>query len=158
MPAAPEIDCAVEVGAGPASVFAAFFDPYALREWWLVSRSVTTPRTLGVYALEWETTTFRDDVLGPLGGVLHGTVIEVRPLVSFFVADVYWVPPEGEPVGPMALHVNCALVGTHTAVRVKVTGFEEGLRWRRFYQLFRDALASSLDRLRTQVEQAPGRA
>ena len=152
MPAPASLDCAVEIGAGPARVFAAFFDPAALRSWWLVSRSVTTPRVLGVYALEWEPTQHRDELLGPLGGVLHGTVIDVRPTLSFFVADVYWVPPEGDPVGPMALHVTCSLVGASTRLKVQMTGFEEAPRWRRYYELLREGMRASLDRLKAYLE------
>ena len=154
MSAAPNVDCTVEIGAGPARVFAAFFEPATLRTWWLVARSVTTPRTLGVYAVQWETTPFRDDVLGPLGGVLHGTVIDLRPSLSFFVADVYWIPPEGDPIGPMALDVTCGLVGASTRLRVQLRGFEESLRWRRYYELFREGLGSSLERLKAHLEGA----
>jgi hypothetical protein len=55
---------------------AAFFDPHALSVWWQAVRSVTSPCALGVYAIEWEPTTERDDVLGRLGGIFHGTVME----------------------------------------------------------------------------------
>jgi uncharacterized protein YndB with AHSA1/START domain len=152
MPAPPTVDSTIEIGAGPPRVFSAFFDPRALQTWWQVSRSVTTPRMLGVYAVEWEPTTVHDELLGPLGGVLHGTVIEVRPAVSFFVADVFWVPPEGEPVGPMALHVTCSLAGASTRLRVQLTGFEESPRWRRYYEVFREGLGSSLQRLKAHLE------
>jgi hypothetical protein len=152
MPAQPTIDCTTDVGAGPARVFSAFFDPAALQSWWLVARSVTTPRPLGVYALEWEPTPYRDAILGPLGGVLHGTVIDVRPAVSFFVADVYWVPPEGDAVGPMALDVSCGLVGAGTRLRVQMRGFEEGRRWRRYYEVVREGLGPSLQRLKAFFE------
>jgi uncharacterized protein YndB with AHSA1/START domain len=154
MPVSPAVDCTVEIGAGPARVLSAFFDPAALRSWWLVTRSVTTPRVLGVYALEWEATSFHDPMLGPLGGVLHGTVVDLRPPLSFFVADVYWIPPAGDPIGPMALHVTCSLVGASTRLRLQVSGFEESPRWRRYYEVFREGIVPSLERLKAHLEGA----
>ena len=68
---------------------------------------MTTPRLLGVYAVEWAPTAFADEVLGALGGVLYGTVMDYRADREFLVAEVYWIPPESEPIGPMALHVSC---------------------------------------------------
>ena len=90
---------------------AAFFDPSALSEWWHAIRSVTTPRPLGVYAIEWAPTAERDDMLGRLGGVFHGTVMEYLPGRELFIADAWWVPPDDEPIGPMALEVSCMLEG-----------------------------------------------
>src|SRR5689334_9536943 len=86
------------IGAPPAVVFDCFFRPDAVRAWWQAVRSVTTPVPFGVYAIEWAPTPFRDDVLGTLGGVFHGTVVEVRIGQQFMVADAYWVPPQGEPI------------------------------------------------------------
>ena len=57
---------------------AAFFEPEALAAWWQAVRSVTSARPLGVYAIEWEPTSERDDLLGRLGGIFHGTVMEYR--------------------------------------------------------------------------------
>ncbi len=37
----------------------AFFDSRALATWWHVTRSVTVPRVLGAYAVEWEPTDTR---------------------------------------------------------------------------------------------------
>ena len=53
------------INAPPAAVLDAFFDAEALAVWWQVSRSVCIPRPLGSYAVEWEPTEWRDDVLGP---------------------------------------------------------------------------------------------
>ena len=66
------------------------------------------PRPLGSYAVEWEPTEWRDEVLGRLGGTFHGTVMEFKPGREFFLADMYWLPPDGDPIGPMALEVTCS--------------------------------------------------
>ena len=98
------------IAAPPALVLKAFFDADALGAWWQVTRSVTTPRALGPYAIEWPPTDFRDDMLGRLGGVFRGTVMQFAPGAGFFVADAYWLPPDGDPIGPMALDVTCTAV------------------------------------------------
>jgi uncharacterized protein YndB with AHSA1/START domain len=136
---APCLDISIVVAAPPLDVFNAFFDPVALRLWWRAQGSVTTPRVLGPFALEWPTAD-HDEVLGRLGGVFRGTVMQVEPGRSFFVADAYWLPPDGHPIGPMALHVDCDLeVGPEGEVstRLHVTqhGFEESARWRRYYEI-----------------------
>jgi hypothetical protein len=66
-----------------------------LSAWWEVAHAVTTPRVLGPYAVAWETTEFRDAVLGRLGGVFRGTVMQYQADRGFFVADVFWLPPDG---------------------------------------------------------------
>ena len=85
MPSVPrEIDAlsydhSILITAAPTRVLAAFFDPSALASWWQTVRSVTTPRPLGIYAVEWEPTVEADDVLGRLGGVFYGSVVEYEP-------------------------------------------------------------------------------
>ena len=117
----------------------AFFDADALGAWWQVAHSVTTPRVLGPYAIEWAPTDFRDDVLGRLGGVFRGTVMQFDAGQGFFVADCFWLPPDGDPIGPMALEVGCTLAGpdaaSGTSVHVRQSGFEESERWRRYYEI-----------------------
>ena len=142
----------VTVAAPPAAVFACFFSPDALRAWWQIVRSVTTPVPFGVYAVEWATTPYRDDLLGALGGVLHGTVVDVRPGQRFFVADVYWVPPEGDPIGPMALHVSCDPDPAGCRLHVRQDGYEPSPRWRRYYAVVSRAWEISLSALKRYVE------
>lgn len=79
----------ISIVATPRRVLWAFFDPGALASWWQTARSVTVPRVLGAYAVEWEPTEFKDELLGRLGGAFHGTVIDYTPEREFFVADAY---------------------------------------------------------------------
>ena len=72
-----------------------------LSHWWQAIRSVTTPRVLGVYAIEWAPSADADEVLGRLGGVFHGTIVEYTAGTQLFVADAWWLPPDGDPLGPM---------------------------------------------------------
>jgi uncharacterized protein YndB with AHSA1/START domain len=143
------------IAADPAAVFQCFFAPDALRAWWQTVRSVTTPVPLGVYAIEWATTPYRDDLLGPLGGVFHGTVVDVRPGRHFLVADSYWVPPEGDPIGPMALEVGCHKDAGGCRLHVRQNGYEPSPRWNRYYAVVSRGWQVSLIALKRYAE-TPG--
>ena len=145
------------IKASPSRVLKAFFDADALGAWWQAARSVTTPRVLGAYAIEWASTDFEDDLLGRLGGVFRGTVMQFDPQKGFFVADAWWLPPDGEPIGPMALEVRCTAADNGgTRVRVTQSGFEDSERWRRYYEVvghgWERALASMKSLLEKPVE------
>lgn len=142
-----------QVTAAPTQAMAAFFDPVALAVWWDAARSVTTPRPLGVYAVEWDTTNVRDELLGPLGGVFHGTVMEFHFGRRFLVANAYWMPPQSEAMGPMALEVSCHVVGPSTEIRVRQTASAQGERWDRYGALLTDGWQASLQALKTHLEQ-----
>lgn len=140
-----KVDISIVIAAPPARVLRAFFDRAALGAWWQTLASVTSPRVLGPYVVEWRATDFRDEVLGRLGGVLRGSVIQIDPGEGFFLADVYWLPPDGDPIGPMALEVSCRpappdpehpVEGELTSLRIIQTGFEDSPRWRRYYAVF----------------------
>jgi uncharacterized protein YndB with AHSA1/START domain len=150
---APSLDVSAVIAAPPAVVMKAFFEADALRAWWQVSHSVTTPRALGPYAIEWPPTDFRDEVLGRLGGVFRGTVVECRHGEEFFVADAVWLPPDGDPIGPMALRVTLHPEGDgSTRVRVTQTGFEESPRWRRYYEVIGFGWQRALASLKSLLE------
>jgi len=155
--AAPSLDVTAVIAAPAGRVMKAFFDADALNAWWQVAHSVTTPRTLGPYAVEWMPTEFRDDVLGRLGGVSRGTVVEFSPGQGFCVADAFWLPPDGDPMGPMALHVTLVTLQAEAAgstrVRVTQTGFEESARWRRYYEVIGFGWERALASLKSLLEE-----
>lgn len=146
------LDLTSFIAAPPAVVMRAFFDPEALGAWWQARRAVTTPRVLGAYAIEWPPTEFRDDLLGRLGGVFRGTVMQFHPTQGFFVADAYWLPPDGDPIGPMALHVTVRPEADGTAVHIVQTGFEDGERWRRYYEVIAQGWQRALASLKALLE------
>ena len=143
----------IYVTAAPTQVIAAFFDSDALAIWWQAVRSVTTPRPLGVYAIEWETTPFQDAVLGSLGGVFYGTVMEFHHGRGFLVTDAYWLPPEQTGLGPMALEVSCQVNGSATSLHVRQSGSEHSERWARYYELVTTGWSDSLAALKRYLEQ-----
>jgi uncharacterized protein YndB with AHSA1/START domain len=142
------------IAAPPETVFDCFFASDALRAWWQAVRSVTTPVVFGVYAIEWATTPYRDDLLGPLGGVFHGTIVDVRPGDQFLVADAWWVPPEGPALGPMALQITCKPEGTGCKLHVRQDGCEPSARWRRYYAVVSRGWQISLTALKRYAETA----
>ena len=153
MAAAPSLDVSAVIAAPADRVMRAFFDPAALSLWWQVSHAVTTPRLLGPYAIEWKPTEFRDELLGRLGGVFRGTVVQFQLNHSFFVADAFWLPPDGEPIGPMALEVRLHPEAPGvTRVHVTQTGFEENARWRRYYEVIDLGWSRALASLKVLLE------
>jgi len=148
----PELDLTAFIDASPGLVMKAFFDVQALRAWWQVQHAVVAPRVLGPYAIEWPATEFHDEVLGRLGGVFRGTVMHAHATEGFFVADAYWLPPDGEPIGPMALHVAITPAGLGTKVRITQSGFEESARWRRYYEVVAHGWERALASLKALLE------
>lgn len=147
----------VTIGAPPERVLAAFVDPADLAVWWQVVRSVTVARPLGAFAVEWETTTHEDDLLGPLGGTFHGTVMEYRDAAELFVADAYWHPPTGDPLGPMALEVRCRPErdGTATRLTVRQSTEQSGERWSRYFTIVESGWQQALAELERHLGAAP---
>jgi uncharacterized protein YndB with AHSA1/START domain len=148
----------ISIVATPRRVLWAFFDHAALATWWQTARSVTVPRVLGAYAVEWEPTEFKDELLGRLGGAFHGTVVDYTPEREFFVADAYWLPPDGTPIGPMALEVTCEPQRTQnpqiTLVKVTQRASEDGERWKRYYEVIAPGWNRALQSLKRYLERA----
>lgn len=142
------------IQAAPARVLGAFFDAASLHVWWHTVRSVTTPRPLGVFAVEWAPGEV-DEVLGRLGGVFYGTVLEYTPARELFVADAWWIPPDGEPLGPMALTVRTTAEGAGCRLLVIQSGFEDGPRWARYHQVISRGWRASLASLKQCLESEP---
>jgi uncharacterized protein YndB with AHSA1/START domain len=140
------------IDAPPEAVVDAFFDQQALAAWWEATRSLCVPRPFGSYAIEWAPTEWSDEVLGRLGGVFRGTVIDFTPGTAFFIADAYWLPPDGEPLGPMALEGTCTREGDRTLLRVRQSGWENTRRWSRYYEVISAGFTVALERLKTHLE------
>ena len=153
------VEHSVIVRATPERVLAAFFTADDLAVWWEVVRSVTVPRPLGTYAVEWKSTDYKDDMLGALGGAFHGLVMDYRTGSEFFVADAFWQPPEGDAIGPMALEVRCRPQGGPQATRLTVrqTGDDDGPRWRRYFEVTSAGWQRALGELKGYLEAGPMR-
>ena len=111
-----QFEHSVQITAAPTQVLAAFFDPVALATWWNAVRSVTAPRPMGIYAIEWDTTPFQDEVLGTLGGVFAGREIEKRVKRK----TVYQVAVAMDAGGSRTVNVDTAAsISPGTRVRVQ---------------------------------------
>ena len=151
-PVQPSLDVSIQIAAPSGRILKAFFDAQALNAWWQVRHAVTTPRILGPYAVEWAPTDFKDDVLGRLGGVFRGTIVQFEA-EGFLVADAFWLPPDGDPIGPMALEIKItpAAAGL-TRIHVRQTGYEESARWRRYYEVIGYGWERALASLKALLE------
>jgi uncharacterized protein YndB with AHSA1/START domain len=147
-------DQELTIDVAPTRAMGAFFDPHALSRWWQAIRSVTTPRVLGVYAIEWAPSADADEVLGRLGGVFHGTIVEYIAGTQLFVADAWWLPPDGDPLGPMGLQVSCEADGSGCRLHVQQAGYEDTSRWQRYYAVIAPGWRASLAALKEYLEHA----
>lgn len=149
------LEAHIDIAAPAPVVFDCFFSPNALRAWWQAARAIVTPVPFGVYAIEWSPTVHQDDVLGTLGGVFHGTVVEARRGHGFLVADAYWIPPRGAPLGPMVLQVQLKTDGGGCRVSVRQDGYEPSQRWSRYYAVVGRGWEVSLAALKRYAEAGP---
>ena len=148
------VTCTQLVQAPPARVMRAFFADADLKGWWQVTRAFSVERPLGVYAIGWESTEFKDEVLGRLGGSFYGTIVDYRPNAAFVLADAYWQPPDGEPIGPMALEVHCRPHGNgrSTMVTVRQSGEGDGPRWQRYFSIMGRGWEAALREMRDYID------
>ena len=142
------------VNAPVARVMQAFVSHTDLAYWWAAERSVAVARPSGPFAITWPASDRRDDLLGPLGGTLHGTVVDCTPDRALFIADVYWQPPASEPLGPMAIEVTCMPEPdpARTRVTVRQSASEDGPRWQRYFTLTKAGWTEALATLKDYLE------
>ncbi|HUR35370.1 MAG TPA: SRPBCC domain-containing protein [Vicinamibacterales bacterium] len=135
-----KLDVSLEIVSTVELVFAAFFDSPALSAWHGTTRAIAVPRLLGPYVLEWPPSVERDEMLGRMGGIFRATVMHIEPNDHVFLADAFWLPPDGGPLGPLAVQITFTAKAMpdgsqSTLVRVVMTGFDDGVRWRRYLGL-----------------------
>ena len=152
-----KLDVSLDITAPVDVVFHAFFDATALTGWHGTSRSIAVPRLLGPYVLEWPPSAERDEMLGRMGGVFRATVMHIEPNDHLFLADAFWLPPDGGPLGPLAVQITftptATTDGAHsTLVRVLMTGFDDGVRWKRYLGLATTQWQKALSILKLLLE------
>ena len=152
-----KLDVTLDIVAPVERVFQSFFDASALAAWQGTSRSIAVPRLLGPYVLEWPPSAERDEMLGRLGGIFRATVMHIEPNDHAFLADAFWLPPDGGPLGPLAVQLTFTPAATpdgnqSTVVRVVMTGFDDGVRWKRYLGLATAQWQQGLGVLKTLLE------
>ncbi len=150
----PQFVLSTVVEAPAARVMQAFIVHRDLAYWWQIERSVVVARPSGPFAVSWSVGGDKDDVLGLLGGTLHGTVMDYMPDRALFVADVYWQPPQSDPLGPMALEITCQPEAdpARTKVTVRQSASDDGPRWQRYFTLTEQGWAGGLAMLKDYLE------
>jgi len=150
----PSFTARIAVEAPAARVMRAFFSHTDLAYWWEAERSVAVARPSGPFAITWPAAEAHDEVLGQLGGTLHGTVMDYTPDRAVFVADVYWQPPTGDPLGPMALEITCQpeVDPAKTRVTVRQSASDEGPRWQRYFAVTEQGWNDALGTLKDYLE------
>ena len=150
----PHFVLSTVIEAPAARVMQAFFAHRDLAYWWQIERSVTVARPSGPFAVTWSSGADHDELLGQLGGTLHGTVMDYTPDRAVFVADVFWQPPASEPLGPMALEITCQPESDpgKTKVTVRQSASDDGPRWQRYFALTRNGWTEALATLKDYLE------
>ena len=78
--------------------------------------------------------------------------MDYKPDREFFVAEAFWLPPDGNPIGPMALEVSCEPQRTKnpqiTLVKVTQRASEDGDRWKRYYEVIAPGWERALQSLK----------
>jgi len=152
-----KLDVTLEMSSPVEPVFQAFFDSEVLGAWLATSRAIAVPRLLGPYVLEWPASNERDEVLGRTGGIFRATVMHIDPNDHVFLADAFWLPPDGGPLGPLAVQITFSPKAKpdgrpSTLVRVVMTGFDDGVRWKRYLGLTTSQWQNALGVLKMLLE------
>lgn len=148
------------VDATAMQVLYAFLDTSAIRAWWKARSVVVQPRPGGLFVVEWEAEApGKDAELGPLGGVLAGTIDRSMAGHCLHFGALHWLSPRGEVYGPTRLEIDVFSKGDPrrkpTLLRVRGNGFQEGARWQRYLQVANAAWEKTLQELRAFCEAMP---
>ena len=153
----PALDVIVDINATPRAIVDAFFKPGALSAWWGTTRSVTSACVLGAYALEWPVTTEVDPVLGRLGGVLHGTVMQYEATRRILrgqsvLASARRRPDRTDGARRLLRDVSGVRRPAGNEAPHRPDRLRGSARWRRYYERLQEQWPRSLETLRALVE------
>ena len=120
-------DQELTIDVAPTRAMGAFFDPHALVA--LVAGHSVGDDASRAGRLRDRMGAVRRRGRGarPAGGRLSRTIVEYIAGTQLFVADAWWLPPDGDPLGPMGLQVSCAAEGSGCRLHVHQAGYEDTL-------------------------------
>ena len=79
--------------------------------------------------------------------------MEYKPGREFFLADAYWLPPDGDPIGPMALEARCTPQSAGTLLHLRQSGHDAtNERWTRYYDVMSSGWLAALHGLKRYLE------
>jgi uncharacterized protein YndB with AHSA1/START domain len=142
MPAQDSFELGTTIDATAMQVLFAFLDPESVKKWWGAKNAIVQPRPGGLFVVEWEPgSQGQDDLLGPLGGTLVGTLDRAMSGHFVYFGNLQWLSPRGEVFGPTRLEVDVFSKNDPrrkpTMLQVRSTGYEPGERWERYRDLSR---------------------
>jgi uncharacterized protein YndB with AHSA1/START domain len=131
-------------------VLFAFLSPEAVKNWWGAKTAIVQPRPGGLFVVEWEAgKPGQDELLGPLGGTLVGTLDKAMAGHCIYFGNLQWMTPRGEVFGPTRLEVDVFSKNDPrrkpTLLRVRSSGYLEGERWARYCEMMRRAWQKNLE-------------
>ena len=149
------------IRASAMQVLFAFLDAEAIKTWWNARNAVIQARPGGLLVVEWEPGQGgEDDLLGPMGGILAGTLDRAQAGHFVHFGALHWLSPRGEAFGPTRLEINVQSKGDPrqhpTLIEVVGSGYRSDARGERYLEATRDAWKKTLADLKTWCEtQAP---
>jgi pyruvate kinase len=128
-PTVKEFTHSLTIDAPPAVVLDAFFNHDALAD--VVEGDALAVRAASTrcYAVEWDAPS--GVMMSWAGWVVRskGRSSSSRPDGNSSLLTPTWLPPDGEPIGPMAFEATCSLVSGRTVLHIRQSGFEHSDRW-----------------------------
>jgi len=161
MPSSESFEHKILIHASGMQVLFAFLDAEAIKMWWNAHNAVIQPRPGGLLVVEWEPGQGgEDDLLGPMGGILAGTLDRAQAGRIVHFGSLHWLSPRGEAFGPTRIEIDVQSNGDPrqkpALVQVVGSGFQSGPSWERYFEVTRDAWKKTLEDLKTWCEtQAP---
>jgi len=133
-------------------VLSAFLDPEAVKTWWPAKTAVVQPRPGGLFVIERDAgQPGQDDLLGPLGGTIVGTLDTAMAGHHVVFGNLHWLSPRGEVFGPTRLEVRLFSKndprGRPALLRIRSSGYQAGERWARYRDVTQREWAGMLERL-----------
>ncbi len=164
MPARESFELETTIDATAMQVLFAFLDPQSVKNWWEADNVVVQPRPGGLFVVEWRPEKpGEDELLGPLGGTLVGTLDKAMSGHFVYFGNLHWLTPRGEVFGPTRLEVDVFSKNDPrlqpTLMRVRSTGYLPDPRWQRYLERTRQAWEKNIERLtRSCTQQSPAEA
>jgi uncharacterized protein YndB with AHSA1/START domain len=140
------VKASIVIHKHPDIVLKAFTDPFHLKNWWGVERSLVELKKGGLYSLVWQ--------IGDqgMGYVSTGIVGEYIPACQLKVETMVYFNPQRPIFGPMELLVLATPEHGSTTLTIVQSGYQNGPDWDWYYAAVKDAWPSALQKIKGYLE------